>query len=349
MSEINNQPLVSIVTPVYNGERHLTEAIESVLAQTYDRWEYVILNNASRDRTPEIARHFAAQDDRIRVVHNAETLTIMANWNHALRQISPESRYCKVLHADDLLFPDCLAQMVAVAEAHPQVGVISAYRLNGDRVDLNGIPYPTPVVSGKTVCRWSLLKPDFFVFGSPSSLLLRADLVRKRDDFYSSHIYADVEACYDLLRESDFGFVHQVLTYTRLHEGSQTQSHASLSKDRLGRLTVLMKYGPYYLTKGEYQQRLKQRLDHYYRFLGRSLLERKEPAFWDYHRRWLSELNLALSRSRLYQAAAKELVSQTFLALARPRATLQGKFDREKTPGVSAIELQDNQPRKSAV
>ena len=66
-------PLVSVVTPVYNGERFLRECIESVLAQTYQHWDYTIVDNSSTDQTSEIAREYAARDSRIRVLRNAET------------------------------------------------------------------------------------------------------------------------------------------------------------------------------------------------------------------------------------------------------------------------------------
>ena len=66
------QPLVSVVTPVYNEEKNLAECIESVLAQTYPNWEYVIVNNRSTDRSLEIAQRYAAQDARIRVYDNRE-------------------------------------------------------------------------------------------------------------------------------------------------------------------------------------------------------------------------------------------------------------------------------------
>ncbi|MGH7324665.1 MAG: glycosyltransferase family 2 protein, partial [Candidatus Rokuibacteriota bacterium] len=64
------RPLVTVLTPVYNGEAYLAQCIESVRAQTYDHWEYVIVNNASRDRTGEIVGRYAALDRRIRVFTN---------------------------------------------------------------------------------------------------------------------------------------------------------------------------------------------------------------------------------------------------------------------------------------
>ncbi|HWG97207.1 MAG TPA: glycosyltransferase, partial [Nitrospira sp.] len=57
-----HDPLVSIVTPVYNGEKYLAECIESILAQTFPRWDYTIVNNCSTDRSLEIAECYAQKD-----------------------------------------------------------------------------------------------------------------------------------------------------------------------------------------------------------------------------------------------------------------------------------------------
>ncbi len=126
-------PLVSVLTPVYNGEKYLAECVESVLAQTYQNWEYVILNNSSKDRTLEIAQDYASRDRRIHVHSNAAVVPMIENHNISFRQMAPESEYCKIVHADDWLFPQCLAEMVRVAEANRSVGVVGAYGLKALR------------------------------------------------------------------------------------------------------------------------------------------------------------------------------------------------------------------------
>ena len=68
MSENTDQPLVSILTPVYNGERYLRDCIDSVLAQDYQNWEYHIVNNCSTDGTLQLAESYAAKEPRIRVL-----------------------------------------------------------------------------------------------------------------------------------------------------------------------------------------------------------------------------------------------------------------------------------------
>src|ERR1700740_2369874 len=106
------EPFVSVVTPVYNGEAFLAECIESVLAQDYANWEYIIVNNCSTDRSLEVAEHYAALDSRIRVVTNQEFVSCTENHNNAFRQISRQSVYCKVVSADDRLVPEAVVKMV---------------------------------------------------------------------------------------------------------------------------------------------------------------------------------------------------------------------------------------------
>ena len=76
---MRDEPLVSVLTPVYNGEPYLQECIESVLNQSYRNFEYIIVNNCSTDRTLEIASEFAKKDRRIRVHDNQEFLDVIAN------------------------------------------------------------------------------------------------------------------------------------------------------------------------------------------------------------------------------------------------------------------------------
>ena len=120
-----DQPLVSVVTPVYNGAAYLGECVESILRQTYTNFEYTIVDNASTDETSDLADRFAAQDSRIRHLRFEELVESNENHNRAFRAIGPESEYCKVVQADDWLYPDCLERMVAVAQSAGDVAFVA--------------------------------------------------------------------------------------------------------------------------------------------------------------------------------------------------------------------------------
>ncbi len=315
---VASQPLVSVVTPVYNGEKYLEECIQSVLAQSYDNWEYIIVNNCSTDQTLKIAQSFAEKDIRIRIHNNAKFLGLIHNHNNALRQISPESKYCKVVHADDWLFPQCVELMMRVAEANPSVGLVGSYGLMGDRVVCDRLPYPSEFVPGRELGRMALLG-QVHPFIRPTSLLIRSDLIRKGKCFYNeSHLHADHEACYEILRDHDFGFVHQVLTFLRTHDESVTSSVATpFNRIILNNLSLLTKYGPEYLKAEEYEERFKQELRQYYRFLARSLFRLREKDFWEYHKNGIQHAGYQFSALKLLRAFLMELMVNPTRSIGR--------------------------------
>lgn len=304
-----SQPLVSVLTPVYNGEKYLAECIESVLAQTYQNWEYCIVNNCSTDRTLEIAEAYEKRDKRIRVHNNSEFVGCDQNGNIAFRQISLNSKYCKVVHADDWLFPECIMKMVELAEAHPTVTIVGAYGLRNEYVSWDGLPYPSTVISGREICRNTLLG-RLYVFGSPTSLLIRSDEVRKRSAFYNeANPECDIETCFDILRGSDFGFVHQVLTFTREHAEAESSFNNRYGVHYLGNLEILTKYGRSFLSAEEYERCARQYWEKYYRFLGCIMVYRnKQKGFWEFHRKTLERLGYSLSVPKVAKALLGEVL-----------------------------------------
>lgn len=300
-------PLVSVVTPTYNNAAHLEECIESVLAQTYERWEYVIVDDASTDRTLEIARSFATKDDRIHVHAHDDRLGVPGNWNRAMRAISGESAYCKVVHGDDRLYPECLEKMVQLSEREPRAGVVGAYRIDGSTVNLDDLPTDSSVFSGADVCRRTLLG-ELYVFGSPTSLLLRSDLVRARDPFYpEGSLHADTEVCFELLSDSDLGFVHDVLTFTRRHREAVTAYATRLGTYRPGRIELVRRYGPTFLSHAEYERRLAVMVAEYARFLARHPGRLREPEFRAYHAAVLRDLPGTLDARAVLRGAVRHV------------------------------------------
>ena len=301
------QPVVSVLTPVYNGERYLAECIESVLAQTYQNWEYCIVNNCSTDRTLEIAQTYAERDKRIQIHNNTEFVGCDQNGNIAFRHISLNSRYCKVVHADDWLFPECVMKMVELAEAHPTVAIVGAYGLRNDHVSWDGLPYTSTVIPGREICRNTLLN-GLYVFGSPTSILIRSEEVRKRPTFYNeANPHCDIEACFDILTDRDFGFVHQVLTFTREHAEAESTFSKRFGTDYLGTLEHLAKYGRTYLSDKEYEECVRDCWERYYAFLGAKVFH-TEKGFWEFHRDALGRLGYSLSMGKVATAALGEVL-----------------------------------------
>ncbi|TMQ55303.1 MAG: glycosyltransferase family 2 protein [Candidatus Eisenbacteria bacterium] len=112
-------PRASIGLPVYNGEQYLAEALDSLLAQTFEDFELIVCDNASTDRTEEIGRRYAAQDRRVRYERNARNLGAPANYRRAF-ELS-RGRYFRWAAADDVSAPQSLARCLEVLEREPNV------------------------------------------------------------------------------------------------------------------------------------------------------------------------------------------------------------------------------------
>jgi glycosyltransferase involved in cell wall biosynthesis len=114
---------VSIALTVYNGERYLAAALESLLGQRFKDFEVIISDNASTDGTQAICLHFAAKDDRIRYVRNRVNVGLAGNFNQAFRLSSGE--FFKWAAYDDICGPHLLSRCVEVLDHDP--GVVLAY------------------------------------------------------------------------------------------------------------------------------------------------------------------------------------------------------------------------------
>ena len=313
---MNGKPLVSVVTPFYNTAEFLGECIESVLAQTYRSFEYVLVDNQSTDGSAAIAARYATKDSRIRVVRNTEFVGQVANYNGALRQVDPAAAYVKIVQADDSIFPDCLERMVEVGEINPTATIITSYRLKGTEICGSGVDLRTTCIPGREAARMHLLDGKF-LFGSPTTVMYRADLLRQRNHFYSEgSMHEDTELCFEALANGDLGFVHQILSFSRVGNIGMLSGIESYSWVQLGTYLALRKYGPLFLTKDELAKRMDVIRAEYLRVLGEGFVFRREDAFWEYHRRGLATIGEELPSAWEF---AREIARAGVKAVARPR------------------------------
>lgn len=304
-------PLVSVLTPVYNGEPYLSECIESVLAQDYRNWEYVIVNNRSTDTSLETAQSFARRDPRIRVIDNERFVDVIQNHNRAFEAASRESVYCKVVSADDWLYPECISRMVEVAERHPQAAIVGSYAIAGDKVNYLGLPLKREYFPGREVGRLRLLGAG--ILGCPTSVLYRSSVVRSQRPFFAVETpNADIDTCFRVLTQADFGFVHQILSFIRTHDRSVSSKLMKLDSFLVDKIEFLVRYGPYYLSKEECEVRLEAIMEEYYQHLADSTISCWDPAFNRYHRSRMVAMGLEISSRKLAMAIAAKIVNGIF-------------------------------------
>jgi glycosyltransferase involved in cell wall biosynthesis len=131
-------PLISVVLPTFNRAHWLPRAVETVLAQDAADWELIIVNDGSTDDTAAVADRFAAQDSRIRVVHNSVNRKLPASLNIGFAAANGE--YFTWTSDDNLYRPAALRVLSNALDAHPDVGVVySALTL----IDANDQPVGT--------------------------------------------------------------------------------------------------------------------------------------------------------------------------------------------------------------
>jgi glycosyltransferase involved in cell wall biosynthesis len=214
---MQDKPRVSVCTPVYNGGAFLADCIKGVLGQRYDNFEYVIVDNASTDATPQIIADLAEKDRRVKVVRNPVTVPVIDNFRTCVEHCDPDSQWFKFALADDYLYPNCLDEMVAVGRLSDKIGLVSSYRIYGSRLTNVGLPADQSVFEGADILKRQLLRQLHVCSCSPNALLYRRSAYGAVGGFDNAYLHADTELALRLLDRYDLGFAHCVFTMTGLH------------------------------------------------------------------------------------------------------------------------------------
>jgi glycosyltransferase involved in cell wall biosynthesis len=303
------RPLVSVVTPFYNTASYLADCIESVLAQSYAQFEYILMDNCSTDGSSEVAESYARRDPRIRLIRSTQFLQQIPNYNRALTQISNESTYTKVVEADNHIFPECLYLMVQAFERSESIGLVSSYWLVGNVLKGSGYPYPMPMMSGRAWVKRHLLT-SAHVFGSPTQVMYRSSIVRRQKAFYNEGVlHADTDKCYEILQHWDLGFVHQVLSFSRQDNQSISSDVRDLQAGALDTYIAGRRYIPVFLEDDAALAIRKAKRQYYQALARRALLLREgRSSFWRYHKTGLKTLNETLNWPYLLLMMSRELL-----------------------------------------
>lgn len=141
MSQSERKPLVSIVLPVYNGEKFLAESIESCCRQTYERWELLIIDDGSSDNTEAIARSYAEKDERISYYRNSKNLKLPRTLNRGFSMA--KGRYLTWTSDDNYYRPSAIEKMVDALQKSESEFVFAACLIideNGKNIGENRAP-----------------------------------------------------------------------------------------------------------------------------------------------------------------------------------------------------------------
>ena len=140
----NCSPLVSVIMPVFNGEKYLAEAIESILTQTYTQFELLIVDDASEDGSAEIIRSYEKRDDRIRYIRHERNLGHSSARNTGIA--ASRGKCIAAIDCDDICLPRRLQKQVDFLQLHPEIGVVGTCMTSvGDdlhAIKHNDVPQP---------------------------------------------------------------------------------------------------------------------------------------------------------------------------------------------------------------
>lgn len=189
--------LVSIITPMYNGERFVGETIDSVLNQTYSNWEIIVIDDGSKDKGPEKVKAYADKDSRISIFSQANGGSAAAR-NNGIRRA--KGQYIALLDADDTWNPDFLEKQIQLMNDKKALLVYSSHT----RIDEFSKEILKPFIVPEKIGYHDLLKScyiscltglyDTSVYGK---VYLREDMRSLRDDYvYWLEIMKKVKVAY---------------------------------------------------------------------------------------------------------------------------------------------------------
>lgn len=216
-------PSVSVVMPAYNAAKYLREAIDSILAQTYTDFEFIIINDGSTDDTRAIIQSY--DDPRIVYLENETNSGICVTLNKGLD--AARGRYIARMDADDISLPERLAAQVAYMDAHPEVGVA------GSDIVVFGedfAPYTFKQLHTPEDCMAGLLFNTCFAH---PAVMIRKSVISEHNLRYNDVFRGleDYELWWQISKYSKLNNIDIPLLRYRHHKGQETQNVTSRVKN----------------------------------------------------------------------------------------------------------------------
>lgn len=217
------KPLVSVIMPSYNSENYIDEAIESVLEQTYENWELIIIDDASTDRSTEIIKTY--KDKRIRLLCNEINKGISESTNKGIKK--SRGKYIALLDDDDIAEKDRLTLQVSYLEMHTEIDILGGRTTlidkSGDVIDYSGIPRNNPKYI-KAVLLFSCM--DFW----NGTAMIRREFIENFHLYYKNGCYGmqDYRFYMESSKVGNISTIPQFVLRHRLHSGSETNRNFQL-------------------------------------------------------------------------------------------------------------------------
>lgn len=229
--------LVSVIMPVYNTEKYLADAIESVLWQTYRNWELIIVDDASTDKSWTVLKRYAKQDPRIRIFKQIKRVGLSASLNFALKQA--QGYYVARMDADDVSLPDRLSKQVAFLAVNPQVVAVGTQTelINDKGIRVGQKSYP---ISHADIYKRMLLSQAI----NASTLVTYTELLQEVG--FDSRLFDSTSATlFKLIQKGFFANLPEILFQRRIHTSALCLRNPKFARllDIKSRFKAIEKWG----------------------------------------------------------------------------------------------------------
>lgn len=234
-----DKPLVSVVMPIYNAEKYLTQAIESILSQTLENFELILINDASTDKTLQIIRKYKKRDNRIRIINNKKNLQMAQSLNLAISKA--ESDLIARMDQDDISFPNRLEVQYDFMNSHPSVAIVgnNIIIINEKNKVIGKRTYPTTSNGLKKILfRYS-------AFAHPTVMFRKSAFQKVKGYNQEKHPCEDIDLWFRLGKKYEFASIPSFLLKYRVSLVSG--SHKNLKNTEIIGLKIkieaIKKYG----------------------------------------------------------------------------------------------------------
>jgi glycosyltransferase involved in cell wall biosynthesis len=214
-------PLVTVLMPVYNGEKYLNEAIDSILNQSYENLEFLIINDGSTDKTEEII--LAYKDERIKYFKNEKNLRLIASLNKGLDLA--KGKYIARMDADDIALPLRLEKQIAFMEQHENVGLLGTYYSLFKEQNNDMTPVKMPFTHHEGL-KFRLLFSSSI--RHPTAVIRTATLRDNSIYFNKDFLHAEEHQFWlEIIKYAQVAVYPEILLNVRLHQESVTENDAA--------------------------------------------------------------------------------------------------------------------------
>lgn len=214
-----DSPKVTVLMSVYNGEKFLVGAIESILNQTYRDFEFIIIDDGSTDGTAVILARYQQMDNRIHA-YNQENQGLIASLNRGCELA--KGKYIARMDADDISMLERLAKQVQYMESHPEIGVLGTWIQWIDENSKPGRSLHPPTAPG--TIGWFLIFENCLAH---PSVVMRADVIKTLGFYHREAIHAeDYELWTRVIAFSIIANIPETLLQLRVWNGSISSRHS---------------------------------------------------------------------------------------------------------------------------